>query len=596
MSAGWPDNAGMKMSRLCLWGAWLLGAWLSLTACLAQTAVQLEPPLISLTRGASRISLDGQAKVWIEPGRSATASQALAVFEQAPADAQVHLRQTGTAYALHGRAMWLQFSAHNLSPVQRWLIQVELPPTDLATLYYQRSDGSWAEQSAGDSLPHSQWALRSRYPMFSLSDDASQPVQYLLRIVHDRVPYSADVNIYSDEALIESRQTENLFLGGYFGITLAVMVMCFAQAFALRYANYLRYSVYVGVLGLTQIAFLGLGTQYITRDLVAWNSVSSFVMPLWSVVAALWFVRALVRPEQFSKALDLWILLLMGLMSCIALLETFMPSLWGFRVLNIMLLVGMVSLYLMLWQSAKLGDKNARWIALGFLPVVLAALFPVLRNFGVGRTGFLSQYAVTLGAAIEVPLLMYALTQRSARLRDMRVREQALLQQDALTGLADERRFLNKFHNSLLRARRHGHRMAMLHVNLANHDRIVDEFGAQVANAALLLTASQLRQVGRDIDMPARLEDANFALLIEGPITPARVVEMATRLLAQSLRPSEALPVGLQPKLRICVALLPDEQADAIAEDANTHYKWMLSRVELAWAEDDKKAIRALNF
>jgi two-component system, sensor histidine kinase LadS len=584
------------MSKLCLWCAWLLGAWLSMAACLAQTAVPLESPLISLTRSASRISLDGQARVWIEPGRSATAAQALAVFEQAPADAQVYLRQAGTAYALHGRAMWLQFSAHNLSPVQRWLMQVELPTTDLATLYYQRSDGSWAEQSAGDSLPHRQWALRSRYPMFSLSDDASQPVQYLLRIVHDRVPYSADVHIYSDEALIESRQTENLFLGGYFGITLAVMVMCLAQAFALRYANYLRYAAYVGVLGLTQIVFLGLGTQYITRDFVAWNSVSSFVMPMWAVVVALWFVRALVRPEQFSKALDLWILLLMGLMSCIALLETFMPRLWSFRALNTLMLVGMASLYLILWQSAKLGDKNARWIALGFLPVVLAALFPVLRNFGVGRTGFLSQYAVTLGAAIEVPLLMYALTQRSARLRDMRVREQALLQQDALTGLADERRFLNKFHNSLLRARRHGHRMAMLHVNLANHDRILDEFGAQVANAALLLTASQLRQVGRDIDMSARLEGANFALLIEGPITPARVVEMATRLLAQSLRPSEALPVGLQPKLRICAALLPDEQADALAEDANTHYQWMLSRVELAWAEDDKKAIRALNF
>ncbi len=585
--------------------AWVLSLGLGLSACLAQaTASQgtqapleaLEAPVISLLQGSARISLDRQARIWLEPGRIASAAQALAVFQQPPSGTMLELRPPDTAYMLDGRAMWLHFSAHNLSPIQRWLVQVELPSTDLATLYYQRSDGSWAEQSAGDSLPHSQWATRSRYPMFSLSDDASQPVQYLLRIVHDRVPYSAAIHLYNDELLIESRQAENLFLGGYFGITLAVVVMCLAQAFALRYANYLRYAAYVAILGLTQISFLGLGTQYITRDWVAWNSVSSFVMPMWSVVTALWFVRALVRPEQFSKKLDVWTLLLMALMAVVALVETFKPSLAGFRVLNGMMLVGMASLYLILWRSGKLGDKNARWIALGFLPIVLTALFPILRNFGVGTTGFLTQYAVTLGSAIEVPLLMYALTQRSARLRDMRVREQALLQQDALTGLADERRFVSKMHGSLLRARRHNHAMAMLHVNMSNHDRMLGEFGAQVANAALLLTASQLRQVSRDIDMPARLEGNNFALLIEGPITPARVIEMATHLLAQSLRPSEALPVGLQPKLRICAALLPDEQADALGEDANTHYQWMISQVELALAEDSKKAIRALNF
>jgi two-component system, sensor histidine kinase LadS len=586
----------MKMNRLSLWGVWLLGAWLSLTACLAQSVVQAEPSVIALKRSMSRLSLDGQARVWLEPGRSATITDALAVFEQAPADAQVHLRREGKPYLLQGRALWMQFNAHNHSSAQRWLVQVALSTTDLVTLYYRRADGSWVEQSAGDSLPHSQWALRTRYPTFILSEDASKPVQYFLRIVHDRVPYSADVQIYSDETLIESSQTENLFLGGYFGITLAVIVMCLAQAFALRYANYLRYAAYVGVLGLTQIAFLGLGTQYFTRNLVAWNSMSGFVMPMLSVAAAVWLVRALVQPGQFSKLLDWWARLMISLMLCIALLEALMPSLWSFRMLNIMALVGMASIYLILWQSAKLGDKNARWIALGFLPVVLAALFPVIRNFGLVRTGFLAQYAVTLGAAIEVPMLMYAITQRSARLRDMRVREQALLQKDALTGLADERRFLNKLHNSLLRARRHRHRLGILHVNLVNHDRIYSDFGTPVANAALLLTASQLRKVGRDIDMSARLNGPNFALLIEGPVTPARMVEMATRLLAESLRPSEALPVGLQPKLRISVALLPDEQADSLAEDASTQYQWVLSRIEQIWSEDDKKAIRTLNF
>lgn len=149
-----------------------------------------------------------------------------------------------------------------------------------------------------------------------------------------------------------------------------------------------------------------------------------------------------------------------------------------------------------------------------------------------------------------------------------------------------------------MRARRHKHHLALLHVRLMNHDHIQKEFGTQIANAALLLTASQMRSVSREIDMPARLQDADFVLLIEGPMTSARVIEMATHLLAQSLRPSDALPVGLQPKLRISAALLPDEQADALGEDANTQYQWLASLVDLANkdAADGRKAIRSLNF
>jgi two-component system, sensor histidine kinase LadS len=270
--------------------------------------------------------------------------------------------------------------------------------------------------------------------------------------------------------------------------------------------------------------------------------------------------------------------------------------LYGFQVANATMILCMLTLYVLLWRCHRAGDRNARWIALGFCPVVLAAFFPVLRNFGVGSTGFLSQYAVTLGSAIEVPLLMYALMLRSANQRDMRVREQALLQQDALTGLPDERRFVSKLHSSLLRARRYKQKLGLLHVRLQNHDLMAKEFGSQVANSALLLTASQLRSVSREIDLPARLQGEEFVLLMEGPITSARLIEAATQLLAHSLRPSEALPVGTQPRLMICAALLPDDTVENIGEDAHTQYQWLLSQSDTRTQDSPRKAIRAINF
>jgi two-component system, sensor histidine kinase LadS len=532
--------------------------------------------------------------VWVDDSGKASAQEASAIF-----DAQgqtLPVRQEGKSFDLHNKAMWLQFMAHNLSPNARWLLQAELPTTDLITLYYQSADGSWVVQSAGDSLPKSKWALNSPYPLFQLSDVTGQPVQYLLRIQHQRVPYSAAIYVYDQQSLLEARQIENLFLGGYFGISLAVMAMCIASGVALRYANYLRYALYVGVLGLMQLAFLGLWTHYFSPESAQWNSVSSFVMPTWAVVAGLWLVRSIVQPGQFSKRLDAWALLIMAMLCAMALMESFFPSQMGFVISNSLTLIAMLTLYLILAMSARMGDRNARWIALGFAPVVLAGLIPVMRNFGVVSTGFFSQYGVTIGSALEVPLLMYALLRRSSRQRDRLVRDQALQQQDAVTGLADERRFIGRLHSSLLRAKRYRHRLGVLLVHLSNHPHIIKEFGEQMGNTALLLTANHLRNVCRDIDLPARIEGQEFAVVVEGPVSPAQLTQMATHLLAQSLRPDEALPVGMTPKLLIYAAMLPDDQAEDLGEDVNVQYQWLLTQAELAQDESGKKSIRVLNF
>ncbi len=573
------------------------------TALPSDTAQRISLDTIELNQGLQRLSISPFTQVWIDDSGKAGLQQALQEFNKpdsiAPPRSRlegIHKRQEGQAYDLHDKAMWLYFSAHNVHPTTRWLLQVELPATDLATMFYQRADGTWVSQSAGDSLPQSQWALRGRYPLFNLSDNTNEPVPYLLRIEHRRVPYSAAIQIYSNFALLESRQTENLLLGGYFGLSLAVVLISLASGLALRYVNYFHYAGYVGAIGLTHLAFLGLGMQYLTPEAVYWNSIASFVLPTLSVVGALLLVRALVRPGQFSKALEVWVLLLMAVQMVLIWVEIFFQSRLGFALSNSLTLVSMVSVYLMVWRSARLGDRHARWIALGFLPIVIAGLFPTLRNFGLISTGFLSQYAVTIGSALEVPLLLYALTQRSARHRDMIVRDQALMQQDALTGLADERRFLSKLHSSLLRARRFKHRLGILHVQLTNHAYILKEFGEQTANTALLLTANQMRSISREIDMPVRLSGPQFVLLIEGPVNTPRVIEMATHLLAQSLRPSDLLPVGTQLKLLISAALLPDEIADCIGEDAHTQYQWLQTQAEAPNEGSPRKAIRALNF
>ncbi|MDT9121058.1 7TM diverse intracellular signaling domain-containing protein, partial [Escherichia coli] len=74
------------------------------------------------------------------------------------------------------------------------------------------------------------------------------------------------------------------------------------------------------------------------------------------------------------------------------------------------------------WQA---GDRWARWVALGVCPVLLGSLIPVLRNFNLLESDFLSQYGMVIAAAIEAPALIYALLQRSSLQHEAQVRARA---------------------------------------------------------------------------------------------------------------------------------------------------------------------------
>lgn len=81
------------------------------------------------------------------------------------------------------------------------------------------------------------------------------------------------------------------------------------------------------------------------------------------------------------------------------------------------------------------GDRHSRWIAAGYALIVLRH-FSVARNFGLIQSGFLSEYGLMLGSAMEMPLLFYGLNRRlNEQTETCYARACALAVTDPLTGL-----------------------------------------------------------------------------------------------------------------------------------------------------------------
>ncbi|WP_382321439.1 7TM diverse intracellular signaling domain-containing protein [Hydrogenophaga sp. UC242_50] len=341
-------------------------------------------------------------------------------------------------------------------------------------------------------------------------------------------------------------------------------------------------------------ASLGVAGQFLWPNSAQWNGLAEFVLMPMAAVFGLLFVRQVVQPRRIGRWLDRSALALPAVLAGLILWDTLYPTHGSLQAVTAASAATLALVYAMLWAAWRTGDRWVRWIALGMLPVLLAGALPVMRNFGLISSGFLSQYGMVIAAALEAPLLIYGLLQRSSLQHEAQARARALALTEPLTGLTNRHNFMLRLHDSVVRAQRYGHQSALLLIGLDNHGWFAEQHGREVADRALVITGSLLRSVARDVDTASRVDDSTLALLMEGPVREAQALAAATSIVAGGLRPSVQLPVGTTLKFKIVVALLPDPTPE-LQQDAQAHLDWLRQALD-ALRKDPRKAILKLNF
>ncbi len=558
------------------------GLWIFLALFAAAAAATAQPLVIDGQQTEFR--LEPYLRYWVEDGTALGVAD-LAATETSRRFEEVSVDQR---FDIHNKALWLRFDLTITDTRQRWYLELERPGLDLAELYYVDANGQWVSQAAGDALPMRQWARASRYPVFALAPPSALSVRYYLRVQHQRMAYSAPMVIASNEAIGADHERDHLLLGAYFGVAIFTFALALAMALTYRDEAFTHFALLVATLTFSQTATTGIGGQYLWPASPYWANAFSFLLPQLLAASALWFVRAFAQPKRFAKWLDHAALALIALALAGGAVDTIFPTALAVSVNYAVQLACVVVLLVLLGTSAYEGDRHVRWLCWGFLPVMVASAFPLLRNAGVLATSTLTSYALLIGATVQAPVVFYALYHRLTERRESDARTRALSQVDPLTGLTQRRVFEARLEASVLRAQRYGQQCALLLVDLTNHGQVLRSHGREAADRAMVVAASRLRKAVRDIDTAARLGDHQFALLIEAPATGQEALAVATHAVAMALRSSAALPEGESLKLHMVVALLPDAS----------------SLQPLAWMEaalssmDDKslKAIRTLNF
>ena len=529
----------------------LLAIALSFTV-LAPMAVAQPRTVLDLDTGSQLVDLADWGDYWIDTtGQFSPDEVALTTA--------IPWKRTGTGaiYPLTtGQVMWVRFTVPPAPDMERWYLEVPDSAVDRASFYTQDSLNRWNEQRAGDKTAVRDWPVPHRHPLFPVALSAEIPTNYLLRLENNHA-ISPPLRFINEARLSSSEQEVSLILGIFFGLAGLAAIVSALGAISLRDAAYGWFSLSVLLVSLTQATITGIGGLHLWPGAPWWNDISTVTLPLMTVSASLMFISHTVALPERSRALHRAVTssAVFGLL--FAALLVLLPS--GLRESVFAPVLGLFqlgALFMLVWAWRR-GDRFAPWLMLAYAPVMVAAEWLLARGLGLVSTGFSSQYGMLISVAVNLPIAMVVLLQRSQHRRENIRRVQGLDRVDPATGLINGHVFAERLMRMISRSGRLRHQSAVMLIDLVNSEQINRDFGRKAAEDLPLRVAARLLSTAREIDSAARLSERRFGMLVEGPFRAEDAATLGPRIVARCLMPYKGLHVDCVAQIRVAFALVP---------------------------------------
>ena len=300
----------------------------------------------------------------------------------------------------------------------------------------------------------------------------------------------------------------------------------------------------------------GVMNVFVWAQLPEIGNYASGVVPVVTVGCALLFIRNIFSLHVHYRWFDRFLSSVgWGTIASVvayAVVDRFIAD-WISNVFMIFaILIGIVATYL----SRRDGSVVGRWLMFALLPVFSTILYMVGEAVGLVPTLWQMRYLTSLGVAIAIPVLLYALSQLTHDRKELVVRANHLPTQDALTGLLTPEVFQTHLETAVQRAIDHREPLALVMVRVTNHEHIRQAYSDTTAEQCLLRAVVKIQRILRDVDPAGRVGTAEFALLMEGVATRQALTERMVKLIGSGLIP---LP-GLVPEVTlhfhaVCVML-----------------------------------------
>lgn len=319
---------------------------------------------------------------------------------------------------------WIRFNIKNITN-EKFLINIDYPPLDKVEIYFFKHDQLIEHKESGDLLPFYTREFVHRNYIFKVPDNIDSC--YLK--VSSEGSITVPISIISEKKFLDKERNENLILGIYYGIILAISLYSLILYISLKEINYLFYSLYVIGYGLFQMSLNGMAYEFLWPGSPFMNSVS---IPVSAFFAIFWMLKFsdnfLKDPNKeviinsLSKATQIMI----NISFVCFFLGFFTPYTLSVKIVTLLGILAVSLVVALNIQGIKKGIEAAKYFLSAWIIFLIPLLLFGLKTLGYIPSNFFTTYGIQICYVIQMMLISMAIGERINLLK--KEREKAQLQ------------------------------------------------------------------------------------------------------------------------------------------------------------------------
>lgn len=340
-------------------------------------------------------------------------------------------------FGISASAYWAKLTILNVEPSGKAVMQVDYPEIEELDLYIAQNNTVERVLHSGQSRPIDRGSQVS--PTFTCDLDIpyGSIATVYVRIKSDK-QLQLPLFLVSKKESVQIALNRNLFIGGYIGIMLVMLLYNLFIFLSTRDRNYFLYSIYIVFVLLTQISFMGIWGYYLFPDNTWIKEHSSLIFTVCTAISANIFMNHFIQAESnvryFNKVIGtLYVLMITGVVVDLIGFRLFAYGLVQF--LSLILAVYVLGVAIIVSRRKV---RAARFFLVAWCVFLAGIVVFVMKDWGVFPYNDITKYMMAIGSAVEVVLISFGLADKINVLR----REKEQSQAEALRMARENERFI----------------------------------------------------------------------------------------------------------------------------------------------------------
>ncbi len=343
-------------------------------------------------------------------------------------------------------AYWFRFSVTNMTRDRReYFLEIDYPLLDHVDLYVPAENGTWECKKAGDRIPFDEREIKHVNFLFPIQLDYGRQATFFIRC-QTSSSMNMPITLLSTDALVNRTQNEELMLGLYFGILLAMLAYNLILCVMIRDWIYFYYVLFVGCFGMFQLGLNGIAFEYFWPRSIWWANASIPFFICSSYLFGTQFTRAILNTREFVPRLDRVLRVIMYVASAGVVASLTMPYSVSIKLATFIIPGVLVHIICGFICTAR-GYRPALYYAVAWTVSLVGMTIFSLKTFGILDNNFFTTWSMQMGSAWEVIILALALADRVNVMK----REKEKIQADYTARLEEANRRLEEFNSQLER-------------------------------------------------------------------------------------------------------------------------------------------------